>query len=249
MVAISMSGKMSIRKKLSYLDPFTYVDVLLEKLGLNDNKVVSWLFYLVFALVFALAIYYAAAFALNTAYPMMIVISGSMEPVMYRGDVVVLQGISPSGIKAEEVALDLDLKQLPMADFASADYNAKTITIGGKTIPLTTEGSIIVYTSAHRQIPVIHRAVAKIKTPNGYYFLTKGDSINNRTIDQDCGKITLYKDSGSGAITRISTQRDCVTLFAVHESEIHGVSVFRIPLIGYAKLLIFDDLPKFIFGR
>ena len=90
----------SFREKLKWLDPFTYVDLwVMPKINPNKNKAVEWIVYIVFAFIFALALYTILGLLLQTRSPMVIVLSGSMEPTMYRGDVVVLTGVAPENIK------------------------------------------------------------------------------------------------------------------------------------------------------
>src|SRR3989338_135460 len=100
-----------LRKKLGflkYLDPFYYVDTyLVPKINPKNTEWINWIIYLVSALFFAWLIYTILGLLLATPSPMVIVVSGSMEPVLYRGDVVVMQGASPEDIRAEQVELDM----------------------------------------------------------------------------------------------------------------------------------------------
>jgi len=62
---------------------------------------VAW-FIAILVLVFG--IQYGLRFVLHTNTPLVIVVSGSMEPVFYRGDVVVLEGVkNPHDIKVGDV--------------------------------------------------------------------------------------------------------------------------------------------------
>ena len=99
-------------------------------------------------------------------------------------------------------------------------------------------GDTVVYTSTSLRSlgePVIHRVVAKVKVRDGYYLITKGD--NNNVIDQECGTIVAGLP-----------QYQCITLYPIPAQEIKGRAVFKIPLVGYMKLLVFDDLPALVFG-
>ena len=60
---------------------------------------------------------------------------------------------------------------------------------------------------------IIHRVLAKLKAPDGVFYLTKGD--NNQFADQQLG------------------------ISVVPESAVKGRVVTRIPLVGYFKLLLF----------
>src|SRR3989344_9223480 len=115
-----------IKKKLDflkYLDPFYYVDkYLVPKINPENTEWVNWIIYLVSALFFAWLIYFALGLLLATSSPMVIVVSGSMEPVLYRGDVVVMQGVSPENIKAEQTELNMaTLKGVGLTEIAKID--------------------------------------------------------------------------------------------------------------------------------
>ncbi|MBU1120627.1 hypothetical protein KJ660_02000, partial [Candidatus Micrarchaeota archaeon] len=143
--------------------------------------------------------------------------------------------------KAKEISLPRDtLEETLLIEFGKLQYTGKRISSiefeNNETIEITTEGDVIVYHSKLKNEPVIHRAVAKLKVIDGTYFLTKGDSILNTTIDQDCGRI----------IPPGVPEKDCITLYPIPYEEIQGKSVLRIPLIGCVKLWLFDDLTSLV---
>ncbi len=59
------------------------------------KKDVTWV---LIAIVVVFALQFGLKFALHTSSPLVIVVSGSMEPVFYRGDVVLLEGIDGGNI-------------------------------------------------------------------------------------------------------------------------------------------------------
>ncbi len=59
------------------------------------KKELAWI---IIAIIAVFAFEYGLKFALHTDSPLVIVVSGSMEPVFYRGDVVLLKGISMDNI-------------------------------------------------------------------------------------------------------------------------------------------------------
>jgi len=66
----------------------------------------SWkkdLTWLVTALLVVFALQWGLELALHTDSPLVIVVSGSMEPVFYRGDVVLLKGVSEKNIDEVKV--------------------------------------------------------------------------------------------------------------------------------------------------
>jgi len=237
---------LGIMEKLKWIDPFTYVDMLLERINPRHNKLVDWAAYLISAFVFAWVIYSLFGIAFGTSAPFVIVLSPSMEPVLYRGDIVIMAGATPETIKAKETTVDFPLSGKAFWDFGKIAYStdengmlhAEKIFLSEQQVfDITTEGDTIVYFSQYRQEPIIHRAVLKITAPDGTFLLTKGDSIYNTTIDQDCGRVI----NGS-------SERNCITLYPITAKDIQGKMLFKTPLLGYVKLLIFDDLPQLLFG-
>jgi len=260
-----------LKEKLSFLkwlDPFTYIEIALRKFHPKKarpsafDEAIDWAVYLISALVIAWLLYTLLGIALGTNYPMVIVLSGSMEPVMYRGDVMVLVGANYQNVKAQEINLsNIELKGKQLQEFSSVkpeQYEVQVILnqLGArpqttrelnffdinKTIQLNTEGDIIVYFSGLKQEQIIHRAIAKIKAKDGYYFLTKGDSTKNYWVDQDCQQLT-YKNY------ILRNQNSCITLYPSKESELQGKVLFKIPLLGWIKLIPFNEIPRLLTGR
>lgn len=252
--------KKSIKEKLSFLrwlDPFTYVDVfLLPKINPKNDKMITNIVYIISAFVFAFAFYKLFGLLLATQYPATIVLSGSMEPVFYRGDILIIQGVSPETLNAKEISLNIDsLENIPTFYYAYGycqlgsnaslakcanlinsvlaknieleTFNTKEIHFSdGQVLPINAEWDIVVYYSKLQRKEIVHRAIAKIKTKNGIYLLTKGDSKLNPFIDQEGG----------------------ITDFAINAKDIYGRVLFKIPLLGYVKLLLLDDPMQLIQG-
>ena len=224
-----------LREKLKWLDPFTYVDVfILPKINPNNNKNIETIVYIIFSFIFAFVLYnFILAFLLGTEAPLVIVFSGSMEPVLFRGDVVVLTGVSAVNVK--EINLDFPIKDKRLSEYAeigsrSTDgvYRHASIRINGTDYEFDPKGEIVVYNSPLRQQDIIHRAVLQLNAPDGSYVLTLGD--NNERLDQDC--------KGSG--------RNCIIGAPIPIDQLTGKYLIHIPLIGYVKLILFDDLPNLI---
>lgn len=255
---LEMEGKKSLRERLSFfkwIDPFTYADLLLERINKKDNSLVSWGVYLITAFLSALLLYSVLGILFRTPSPMVIVVSGSMEPSFYRGDVMVLTGWTIEQLNAPVVELpNTSIDGVDIARYAVAKCSVKgldylvpcrsllwDLRLGGlkkedvvakkiyfpsvdKEIEITKEGGVVVYFSETESKPIIHRVVVKIHAKDGWFVLTKGDSVYNSLIDQDAG---LSKG-------------------AVKIEELHGKSVFLIPKIGYVKLILLDDIPCFL---
>lgn len=218
-----------IREKLKWLDPFTYVDLyLMPIVNPKKNEIITWSVYLLSAFIFAFLFYSLLGFVLATSTPMMIVVSGSMEPVFFRGDVVILQGSSPENLLGNEVEINRSLKGIPLREIAKVETSNGEVSaikfVDGPEIEINKSGDIVVYQSNYIRGPVIHRIVGKVIAKDGIFLITKGD--NNNRLDQE---------------TSISPA-------LVDASTINGKSVFSIPLLGYVKLILFDDIQVLLFG-
>jgi signal peptidase I len=97
----------------------------------------------------------------------------------------------------------------------------KFVTIGNRKIYPEKNNSIIVYETSGEdfmQGPIIHRAVVVLNASNNYFVLTKGD--NNPNLDFQYG--VAPKNS----------------------SSIIGEEIFKIPILGYAKLFLFGQFSE-----
>ncbi len=241
---------------LKWIDPFTYSDLLLQKIDPDHEwKMRRWLVELLTAFISAFLLYTIIGWVLGTAMPLVIVVSGSMEPILHRGDVVLLQGIGGSDVKVQEATINQNIAGRGFWDFGTVQYfpsqdgwlpdsNAcvqqrnrgiYSVTIEGKEYRFRTDGDIVVYFSGNE--PIIHRAVLRIHAKDGDYFLTKGDSKFNPLFDQDCGRLI-------GSISECS----CITLYPIPIKQVQGKAVGWIPLVGYVKLILVDDLTQLLQG-
>jgi len=209
----------------------------------NRKEGLNWAIYISFAFVFAFVIFSAIGLLLGSSSPMVIVLSGSMEPLYHRGDVIILQGATAQNLQGAEVSLaEETLAETSFADFAAADYlgsgQIKKIkfTATGQEIDVTEEGSIVVYWSALLQKPIIHRVAAKLHAADGWFVLTKGDA--NPQLDQDCGEVVYGRPAKS-----------CIQLYPVKVQELQGKALGSIPFIGCFKLWLLDDLGSLIAKR
>jgi hypothetical protein len=94
----------------------------------------------------------------------------------------------------------------------------KSIKIYGKAIEENLGNDIIVYEPLKSDVfkgDTIHRVYAKILVGDEYYYLTKGD--NNQQFDQQWGNQPISQD------------------------RVKGKVIFKIPYIGYFKLLLFGS--------
>ncbi|MBY8991530.1 MAG: signal peptidase I [Candidatus Lokiarchaeota archaeon] len=119
-----------------------------EKEASLKRKIIVTVILLGLAFSGAFLIYYIMQIALNTDSPMVVVVSGSMEPKLHRGDLLFLKG------KDAE--------------------NIKNGTIEGKEGDIIVFDARGLWITAPSD-PIVHRVVDK-KYDNGWFFLTKGDA-------------------------------------------------------------------------
>jgi len=233
----------SFKKNLQWLDPFFYSELLLKKMRASE---ISWIRFAVeafTAFVSAWVLYAVIGFILQTSMPLVIVVSGSMEPLMHRGDVVLLQGVSENSLSAPVVPVPFPVSNSSFEQLGSVrqvlDERGRLVVYGvevnNEEFSFDHSGDVVVYFSSFLREPVIHRAVLKITAPDGVFVLTKGDA--NPTFDQDCGRVVMGVP-----------QRPCITAYPIPLQEVRGKMLYRVPLLGYVKLLLFDDILELVTG-
>ena len=179
----------------------------------------------------------------GTGSPLVVVYSGSMEPVLFRGDVMGLKASNNDLFFGPEVTLNINLSRTPVSDFATPIYTGNDFSAlklsNGVEVPYEKDGSIVVYTAynpydlavdTHGK-PIIHRAILKIHANDGTFILTKGDSVANFSFDQDCGPVVYDRPT-----------KQCISLYPIKTTDIQGVAFFNIPKVGCVKLWLFEDL-------
>jgi signal peptidase len=126
-----------------------------ETQSTSKRKIIIAVILIFFAFSGSFLIYFILQISLNTNTPMVVVISGSMEPTILKGDLLFVQGKDPDLIKngtiegKEGDVIVFDAWNLPGWSFPPRD-------------------------------PVVHRVVDKWYD-GGWFFLTKGDA--NPTVD------------------------------------------------------------------
>ncbi|MDD4049531.1 MAG: hypothetical protein PHX47_00810 [Candidatus ainarchaeum sp.] len=231
-----------MKDKLKYLDPYYYIDTLLLKLFGKpkslENKIMYWIFYLVYSLILAFLIFKLLGLILGTSLPLATVVSGSMEPSFYRGDIMVIS--SAKNLKSEVITIDDNISTKNLNEFAKMEYKlngfgnyeVKTIEINNQIIEIKDaiekNNSVVVYKSNLTGRDIIHRVVLIIDANDGKYVLTKGDNgETNYIIDQDCAISGNYIVNG------------CLNVYPINVENLMGKKILRIPYIGYLKLFLF----------
>lgn len=207
-------------------------------------RAVEWSVYILSSFVFAFILYnFVLSFLLGTNAPLVIVFSGSMEQVLYRGDIVVLGNASNMGIA--EAIVDFPVRNRLLLDFAKPGYavlgsgisRVEGIKIRESEYRFDRTGPIVVYHSGSQAKDIIHRAVLKLRASDGDFLITQGDNaLTNPRPDQDCTQ------------AEVAANR-CISPFLVPVESLRGRYIFHVPLVGYVKLLIFDDLPRLFSGQ
>jgi len=143
------------------------MDVLLDQLGLSElrrlkpRQILSQVLNFALILATAFMIWKGLSVAANSPSPIVVVLSGSMEPAFQRGDLLFLWN-----------------RNLEMNHVAGPPVAAQA------GFPGTQVGEIVVYNVVGKEIPIVHRVVRRhkgSKTPLN--LLTKGD--NNHADDTE----------------------------------------------------------------
>ena len=228
----------NLKDKLKYIDPYFYMDLFINFLHKKGIKydLLDLFIYVIYSLILAFLLLKFLGLVLGTSEPMMIVVSGSMQPTLNIGDVVVLK--SPKNIISNDIDLNKDINGKILNQFANVDYNTLSIfknnkyysipnsinlNIDNKKYKIKKTGDIIVYHSNILKRNIIHRAIFKIKAKDGIYYLTKGDNKETNTlIDEDCHF------------------NNCIKKLPINQKKVIAKYWFKIPYVGYLKIWLFS---------
>ena len=118
------------------------------------------------------AFWFGLRFAFQTDFPLLAVASGSMEPVFYRGNLIVVQG----GLNFTELLAAPKDAQLPGEIIVFYDPRYGRVPI---YLPVAGPDTRL----------IVHRAISKVENDGTWYFQTQGD--NNHNADSWHGPETL----------------------------------------------------------
>jgi len=243
----------SFRKKLKWLDPFTYVDLfVMPRVNPGNDKLVSWAVYVFFAFLFAFTLYNGLGLLLGTPSPMVIVVSGSMEPVFFRGDVIVLVGAGPEQVRAQELVLDLPLQGVPARSYLQSRCSGNAFD-SASLVPCESFLALL----AQRRAKDTDFSVKELRFSDGqalelnregdvivYFSQALQEPIIHRVIAKLRARDGVYfLTKGDSAHNPLIDQETHITQYAVPASEVQGKMVLRVPFLGWVKLLVFD-VPK-----
>ncbi|MDK2877010.1 MAG: signal peptidase [Archaeoglobaceae archaeon] len=154
--------------------------------------------------------------AITGCWPFMVAVeSGSMEPNLMPGDVVILMHPDRVGLKTWEEG-----KQTGYKSFG--DY-----------------GDVIVYYPNGHGKAIIHRAIAYVNASDNIPILSGGKLSSTDEKAEISGYITQGDANRiPDQLALIRTPNGVEKIQPVQEDWIVGVAKLRIPLIGYLRLLI-----------
>ncbi|MCS7144313.1 MAG: S26 family signal peptidase [Archaeoglobaceae archaeon] len=182
---------------------------------MEKDKVIEFIKDLV-STVTIVAVIILGGIALTGSWPFMVAVeSGSMEPNLMPGDVVILMHPSRVGLTTWEEG-----KEIGYMSFGNY-------------------GDVIVYYPNGYGKAIIHRAIAYVNASENIPVLSKGTLSPTDEVAGVSGYIT------QGDANRIPDQLAVIRspsggekILPVQENWVVGVAKFRIPLVGYLRLLI-----------
>lgn len=212
-------GKHKIKQTLKRIWHFIWV----------EDSIWSWLVNILLAFILIKFIVYPGlGLALGTNYPVVAVVSSSME---HRGQSLDEWWESNQGwYEAKGIDKD-DFMDYPMKNgFNKGDI----IVLKGIKPEKVDVGDIMVFKSSllyPKPDPIIHRIVDIDEDAKGSnLYQTKGDN-NRDSINSSCD----------------SSTRTCIHEYDISQEQVLGFAVFRVPLLGYIKIW-FAELIQFIGG-
>lgn len=168
----------------------------------EDDSFLSWIVNAVLAfLLVKFIVYPVLGFMLGTGYPVVAVISGSME---HNGLDFDSWWESNKNWYIQE---DIQKSDMESAIFKDGFNKGDIIILLGEKPKDIKKYDVLVYSSSNYKYPIIHRVVDIDPREDSYAFTTKGD--NNPVPDP--------------AI--------------VNSNQVQGKAVFRIPLLGWVKIV------------
>lgn len=129
----------------------------------------------------------------------------------------------------------------------NADGNRTTVCLKGiniqnQTIHVLESNTVSVFDSKTFAGFIVHRLFAVLEAPDGTYYLTKGD--NNPFLDQQSGFALIPAKTADRVLLNmpifgVLSWKDGLVWQAENQVPVKGNVLFKIPYIGYIKLLLF----------
>jgi len=169
----------------------------------------------------------------------------SMTGTYNVGDIVVLRGAAWDDINAPEITASSIHYTIEPNNIT---HQTKKLIFADTELDVEATGDVIVYNSKTSGVQIIHRVIAKVTTPDGRYYITKGDT--NAIPDSskiDCAEFINDRCTKiSYTVSNVCTEEDrgwpgCIGT-PLKEDEIVGKHFFTVPLLGHVKMLFFHIL-------
>jgi|SRR3989344_3823088 len=195
----------------------------------KDDSLLSWIVNIILAFVLVkFLIYPGIGFLLGTTHPVVAVVSGSMDHGLNKGEIC---GITPEDYQGSFndywIACGAYYDKIGITKEMFNEYRFKNgfnkgdiMFLKGSSLKDIEVGDVIVF-DGNLKDPIIHRVVRKYVDNDAYFLQTKGD--HNR--DSNIG---LKEDK-------------------IGEERIIGKAFFRIPFLGWVKILAVEFIQ--LFGR
>ncbi|MCR6623002.1 MAG: signal peptidase I [archaeon YNP-LCB-024-027] len=74
-----------------------------DKRRVSKRDIIGYIALIALAIIISRGIYYATGFILNVPTPFLVVASGSMEPTLNVGDVIIIRGVNPEDLKVGDI--------------------------------------------------------------------------------------------------------------------------------------------------
>jgi signal peptidase len=74
-----------------------------DRRGISKRDIIGYIALIALAIIISRGIYYVAGFILNVPTPFLVVASGSMEPTLKVGDVIIIRGVNPEDLKVGDI--------------------------------------------------------------------------------------------------------------------------------------------------
>jgi signal peptidase I len=190
----------------------------------EEDSIWSWIVNIVLAFILIKFIVYPGlGLALGTNYPIVAVVSSSME---HRG-----QNFDTwwDANHAWYESHNITKEQFQGYSMKNSFNKGDIIVLRGMKTNKLKLGEVMVFKSSRyypKADPIIHRVIKIEQNTAGAYLLqTKGDN-NRDSIDNSCDPVT----------------RTCIDEYDIGEDQMIGFAIFKIPYLGYIKIWAFDSI-------
>lgn len=193
----------------------------------EDDSIYSWMANVVLAFVLIKFIVYPIlGLLLNTNYPIVAVVSSSMEHDGSFDDWWMSRAICGEQLCSQSEFYSIygiTKEQFLSYKFKNGFRRGDIMILYGSKPGYLMPGDVLVFRAA-RPDPIIHRIIQKTQTQQGYLFQTKGDHNAKSISAADLNELSIA------------------------EKQLIGKAIVRIPYLGYVKIWFVESV-NFLLGR